>query len=236
MTGPATYASPMLAQERPITNLPRDVAGLRAECQRRKIETAGSKQDVSFPLQQSRSLYRPADSHQLLSRLQADELSQSRAFSTRPTPSTPSPSPARHFNASRTLKATHDTSTIDFCYLPQSALDPLETEETFRVPILPDSTAMSMASAAEEEAAPVMKAEISTMSADAVFLPMSELSDGHANDFDFHGMADKLAAGLRRVDLSKVGVEEQASMAKKIFGDMIDDVLKAVAGGAKGRA
>ncbi|KAK3055319.1 hypothetical protein LTR09_003872 [Extremus antarcticus] len=217
MTGPATYASPMLAQERPITNLPRDVAGLRAECQRRKIETAGSKQD-------------------LLSRLQADELSQSRAFSTRPTPSTPSPSPARHFNASRTLKATHDTSTIDFCYLPQSALDPLETEETFRVPILPDSTAMSMASAAEEEAAPVMKAEISTMSADAVFLPMSELSDGHANDFDFHGMADKLAAGLRRVDLSKVGVEEQASMAKKIFGDMIDDVLKAVAGGAKGRA
>jgi len=47
MTGPATYASPMLTTaERPVLNLPRDMAGLRAECRRRKIESAGSKQDV----------------------------------------------------------------------------------------------------------------------------------------------------------------------------------------------
>lgn len=46
MTGPATYASPVLTQERSVLNLPRDVAGLRAECKMRKIEVAGSKQDV----------------------------------------------------------------------------------------------------------------------------------------------------------------------------------------------
>jgi len=46
MTGPAAYASPVLASERPALSLPRDIVGLRAECKRRKIEAAGSKQDV----------------------------------------------------------------------------------------------------------------------------------------------------------------------------------------------
>lgn len=46
MTGPATYASPVLTKERPALNLPRDVAGLRAECKRRKIDATGTKQDV----------------------------------------------------------------------------------------------------------------------------------------------------------------------------------------------
>ena len=48
MTGPATYASPILNKERPALSLPRDIAGLRAECKRRKIDIVGSKQDVRF--------------------------------------------------------------------------------------------------------------------------------------------------------------------------------------------
>lgn len=47
MTGPATYASPVLTKaERPVLNLPRDIAGLRAECKRRKIDATGPKSDV----------------------------------------------------------------------------------------------------------------------------------------------------------------------------------------------
>lgn len=46
MTGPATYASPILTQERPVLNLPRDIASLRAECKKRKIEFSGNKQEV----------------------------------------------------------------------------------------------------------------------------------------------------------------------------------------------
>lgn len=46
MTGPATYASPVLHKERPVLNLPRDLAGLRAECKRRNIEPIGSKKEV----------------------------------------------------------------------------------------------------------------------------------------------------------------------------------------------
>lgn len=49
MTGPSEYASPLLTQERSALSLPRDIAGLRAECRRRKIEATGHKQDVSIP-------------------------------------------------------------------------------------------------------------------------------------------------------------------------------------------
>jgi len=48
MTGPATFPSPLLTSERPASNLPRDIAGLRAECKRRKLDFSGSMHDVSF--------------------------------------------------------------------------------------------------------------------------------------------------------------------------------------------
>lgn len=50
MTGPATFPSPLLTAERPASNLPRDIAGLRAECKRRKLDFSGGKQDVSILL------------------------------------------------------------------------------------------------------------------------------------------------------------------------------------------
>lgn len=68
----------------------------------------------------------------------------------------------------------------------------------------------------------VMKPEISTMSADAVFLPMSEMSDGHAMNIDFHAMADRVATNVRSL---KAPVEEQASLMKQIWNDMVDDML-----------
>lgn len=67
-----------------------------------------------------------------------------------------------------------------------------------------------------------MKPQISSMSADAVFLPMSDLSDGHSLNIDFHAMADRVAANLRRMS---VPVEEQASIMKQIWNDMVDDAL-----------
>lgn len=155
-----------------------------------------------------------------------DEHSHSRAFSSaseqpkRPSTTKPEPKPVRHFNTSRSLKAVNDSSTIDFAYLPTSAFEDSEAE-VFRVPILPNNftTKVNTPEAAE---APVMKPEISTMSADAVYLPMSDLSDGHAMNVDFHAMADKVALNLRRM---KVPVEEQASIMKQIWADMVDDML-----------
>ena len=125
----------------------------------------------------------------------------------------------RHFHRSRHLRAPNDSSTIDFAYLPET-MEP-EEPEVFRVPILPNNYSNTTNAAAEEEEA-VMKPEISTMSADAIFLPMADLSDGHAMNIDFHAMADRVAVNLRQM---KVPVEEQASMMKQIWADLVDDML-----------
>lgn len=169
-----------------------------------------------------------------MSRLNADELAHSRAFSTaaeqarRPSiVRSDAPKATRHFNTTRSLKAVNDSSTIDFAFFPTADVD--ADEEVFRVPILPNNFTNTSTIAAEPEETVVMKPEISTMSADAVFLPMSDLSDGHSLNIDFHAMADRVAANLRSM---KVPVEEQASVAKQIWNDMVDDILgvnKAVA-------
>ncbi|EME44623.1 hypothetical protein DOTSEDRAFT_72177 [Dothistroma septosporum NZE10] len=172
MTGPATYASPVLSRE-----LPRDMTSLRAE---------------------------PAEKRPVLAEQQKET------------------SRVRHFNTSRELKANHDTSTIDFAYLPDiMAPENIDVYSQVRVPILPTVDAQAV-SYAEPEETIVMKPEISVMSADAVYLPMSESTDGHAMNIDFHAMADRVAANLRRLS---VPAEEQASMMKQIWGDMVDDMM-----------
>ncbi|KAK3722657.1 hypothetical protein LTR37_002227 [Vermiconidia calcicola] len=213
MTGPATYVSPVLTKERSVLNLPRDIAGLRAECKRRKIEASGSKQD-------------------LITRLNADELTHSRAFATaatsnRPTASTTTPSTTRHFNTTRTLKAVNDTSTIDFAFLPQTSLQDA-IEEIITVPIIPTNyTNASNSNPTEDVVAPVMKAEVSTMSADTVFLPMAEMSDGHAQNIDFHAMAEGVGDVVKRVDevTLGMGVGERTGMMRRVLGDIADDLL-----------
>lgn len=127
--------------------------------------------------------------------------------------------PVRQFHDTRQLRARGDSSTIDFAYLPET-MEPPEPE-LYRVPILPDNYA-STSNAAPEDPTAVMKPEISTMSADAVFLPMADMSDGHAMNIDFHAMADRVAVNLRQM---KIAPEEQASMMKQIWSDLVDDML-----------
>jgi hypothetical protein len=93
--------------------------------------------------------YNKTNPPQLISRLSADEVTSSRAFSTaveqskRPTqPKTESTSnTVRHFNTSRTLKTVNDSSTIDFAFLPDFDPDNTAASSTLmmRVPITPDN-------------------------------------------------------------------------------------------------
>ncbi|KAF2117781.1 hypothetical protein BDV96DRAFT_570916 [Lophiotrema nucula] len=209
MTGPATFSS-LLTSERPAINLPRDVAGLRAECQKRKLPTSGSKAE-------------------LISRLSADEITNSRSFSTaiqdskRPIPEPASAgTPIRHFNTSRSLKAVRDSSTIDFAYIPD--FDP-DTNQSpvIRVPILPqtlpsEATKAHIAVDVEEES--VMLPSIVTVAADGTHIhapsAMSEVSDNNA--IDFQGMAARVADKFKPV-------EEQAGMVKSVWSGFLDDVL-----------
>jgi hypothetical protein len=205
------------------------------------------------------AVYRPLKLYltraKLISRLNAHELANSRAFSTaidqskRPSvASDTAPQTVRHFNTSRSLKAVNDSSTIDFAYLPNMAPDLIDDEGQVRVPIIPTnfSPPRTGAHAPEQEEVSwptesaqrnghtdclqiVHRPEISTMSLDAVYLPMSDLSDGHSLNIDFHAMADRVAANLRRM---KVPVEEQAGLMKQLWNDMVDDITGSKKAGA----
>ncbi|QIW97080.1 hypothetical protein AMS68_002598 [Peltaster fructicola] len=132
-------------------------------------------------------------------------------------------SETRQFTTSQQHQAARDTSTIDFFYFPDIDHDVDPAAQMMRVPILPDNynPPRTGAHAAEAEMV-VHKPEINAMSLDSVFLPMAELHDGHAMGVDFHAMADRVAANVRNL---KAPVEEQASMMKQLWNDMIDDML-----------
>lgn len=95
-----------------------------------------------------------------MSRLSADDLTHSRAFSTaimankRPGGEKPADEAkaVRHFNTSRALKANNDSSTIDFAYLPENIFDPENPEAAIRVPLLPDNFSPSRTGAHAPEA------------------------------------------------------------------------------------
>lgn len=129
----------------------------------------------------------------------------------------------RQFHMSQRLGASGDDSTIDFAYLPSAALE-VDEDDSLRVPILPNNYDTTENAPADIPAT-VMKPEISTMSADAVFLPMADMSDGHAMNIDFHAMADRVAANLKNV--KNVAPDAQASLIKQIWNDLVDDMIGA---------
>ncbi|KAF2266630.1 hypothetical protein CC78DRAFT_121603 [Lojkania enalia] len=209
MTGPATFSS-LVTSDRPGLNLPRDVAGLRAECQKRKLPTYGTKAE-------------------LIDRLSTHETTKSRAFSTAIHDSKrPIPGPAaagesvREFNTSRSLKAVNDSSTIDFAYLPDFDPDAGQSP-VIRVPILPETqpSEANKAYTAVEVEEPVMLPSIMTAAADGthIFSPsaMTEVSDN--NSVDFQGMAARVAERFGKP------VEEKAGMMKEVWNSLVDDIL-----------
>ncbi|KAG9632400.1 hypothetical protein KCU98_g16045, partial [Aureobasidium melanogenum] len=210
MTGPATFPSPLLTAERPVSNLPRDIAGLRAECKRRKLDYSGSM-------------------HDLMGRLSADDLTHSRAFTTavnsskRPSAEQQDEVKAvRHFNTSRALKAVNDSSTIDFAYFPD--FDPDNAEASaIRVPLLPNNFSPARTGAHSLEAADdmVMKPQINTMAADKIISNFSEVSDNNAMTIDFQGMAERIAAASQKA--AQAPIAEQTSILKQLWKGIVED-------------
>ncbi|KAJ8608232.1 hypothetical protein MRB53_039763 [Persea americana] len=129
----------------------------------------------------------------------------------------------RQFNTSSSLQASRDASTIDFFYFPAVQHEEDANADLIRVPIMPDNYDPPRTGAHAPEAEFVVhKPEINTMSLDSVYMPMAENHDGHGMGVDFHAVADRIASNLNKM---KVPVEEQASMMKQLWSDMVDDVL-----------
>lgn len=62
MTGPATYSNIITSRsERPAVNHPQSLAGLRYECQKLKLPTTGSKEEVRIAAASAHFLPRRLD-------------------------------------------------------------------------------------------------------------------------------------------------------------------------------
>ncbi|KAI9706259.1 MAG: hypothetical protein M1820_004834 [Bogoriella megaspora] len=209
MTGPSTFPSPMLTSERPAFSVPTDLAGMRAECQKRNLPMTGNRAE-------------------LRDRLAADELVKSRSFSTalnsgrRPSsssPSTDSSKSVRELNTSCSVKAVNDTSTVDFAYLPAFE-DGADRSASVRVPIGPD--AINKAQTFKDIDDEVHRPQISTSSADIHPQHLAEVHDNSAASVDYGRLAD--APAMKNSEL-KSKVENVETGFRAVWSGFLDDLL-----------
>lgn len=128
----------------------------------------------------------------------------------------------RHFNTSRSLKAVHDTSTIDFAYIPEFNGELQVEPEKLRVPILPwaePSAAVKQEFTEKEES--VMMPQIHTIAADGTHIhvpsAMSDMTD--SNQIDYKGMVEQATGTLSEP------LEKGSGMVRQIFTGLVDDIL-----------
>ncbi|KAF2840843.1 hypothetical protein M501DRAFT_990792 [Patellaria atrata CBS 101060] len=153
----------------------------------------------------------------------------------------PSPLPTRDFNTTRALKTPNDTSPIDFTYIP--SLDPSPPSSFLgRVPLLhtaaPNIT--NGYAATTEDAVEVMRPTISTTSSPSTHFSapsaMHEVHDNGAAEIDFQGLAERITQRLvGETGVGGVGTGEgevgEASVVRRVWNDMLDDVFGEKNGG-----
>ncbi|KAL9115401.1 MAG: hypothetical protein Q9227_000722 [Pyrenula ochraceoflavens] len=194
----------------------RSLADLRAECRNRGISSRGSAPELADRLSQHEAL-------------------QSRAFSiamrkigSEPKRPQAPPSP-RPFNTSRAAQAPHDSSPIDFAFLPASPRRTVTDYSQARVPILPDGYTTPSSVPVTEEAS-VMKPEIYTVSdpngtEKTGPSPTIEVTDNHAVEIDPFKITDaveKAKAGATRV---KEEVDKEKGVVRGIWEGFVEDVM-----------
>ncbi|KAI9829753.1 MAG: hypothetical protein M1819_005990 [Sarea resinae] len=228
ITGSTSTPSPWVTSTRGASYRPQSLSELKSECSKRSINAGGSKE-------------------QLVNRLITDDLARARGFSTavkqaskRPIPivAQPHPNPSRPFNTSRALKAVHDTSTMDFAYMPSmeaaGALD-----DAVRVPLLPDNffpqrdTGKNISTEAEPDA-PVPRAVIFTTSADSTHISspsaMTDVVDNGAITMDPFSLAEKVSlAAASQLSGATLSAEQakQPGAIKQVWSGFLDDLLGA---------
>ena len=128
------------------------------------------------------------------------------------------------------MKADHDSSTIDFAYMPQFELEEPSHPEILRIPLLPNNYSSPPDDRAAPEAiTPVIRPEISTVSADSTHIDspsaMSEVTDNHAIDLDPYNLTSKVTAAAAKM----TGVPEkelkEPGVIRELWTSILDDVF-----------
>lgn len=188
----------------------RSLADLRTECEKRNLRTGGNKAE-------------------LVDRLANHDHLQTRAFSIAMKRIDGQPfggSSTREFNTSRANKTVHDSSPVDFVYMPRG-FEAAPSNQMPRVPILPD--AYTHYEPASNPDTPPMKPQIYSLSDMGSDLqgasPMSDVVDNQSLDFDPFNLTQTVKQAAAPGDLASGQKESVGAAAKELWSGFLDDVL-----------
>jgi len=153
------------------------------------------------------------------------------------------PTPQRHFNTSRALKAVGDTSTIDFAFLPKLYEDSWGPEPAaIRVPILPDIESnhaeavlekypeLDAAAGGYQDTAghnTIMKPQISRVDESLGLSAMSDVHDGHhATEMSVEMLTTLTeTVGKSARQFADMVKDKDEGTIRKLWSGLLDDIL-----------
>lgn len=135
-------------------------------------------------------------------------------------------SSSRQFNTSRASKAVHDSSPVDFVYMPRG-LEAAANDRMPRVPILPDAYAHYGPPSNPDT--PPMKPQIYSVSELGSDLqgasPMSDVVDNQSLDFDPFNLTQTVRQASAPQDFKRSQKETVGAAVKELWSGLLDDVL-----------
>jgi len=193
------------------SSLPSKLSELKLECQKRQLESSGSKTE-------------------LINRLNAHDITRSHSTTTalhRPTVTTETQHAFRPlmqtFKTSASNHAARDSSTIDYFFLPQMPAEQASNPFTIRVPLLPDNYAPDrMAHALESLDAAIPPPEISIVSAHPETVIAAAMTEVVGN-FNMEESIEVLSRAAYHPP--KQVASKKESTLKGLMNDVLDDIF-----------
>lgn len=134
------------------------------------------------------------------------------------------------FHTTQFVRRVHDTSTIDYAYMPQFKLVEPPPPEVLRIPLLPDND--SPLRSDEDHGEPVesvIRPEISTVSADSTHIDspsaMSEVTDNHSIELDPYDLTSKVTAAAAKIAQVPAKNLKEPGLVTEIWNGFLDDLL-----------
>lgn len=138
--------------------------------------------------------------------------------------------PMHSFHTTQFAWRVHDTSTIDYAYMPQFQLAETSHPEVLRIPLLPDNySPLRNDEDHGESVESVIRPEISTVSADSTHIDspsaMSEVTDNHSMELDPYDLTSKVTAAAAKVTQVPEENLKEPGWVKEIWNGFLDDLL-----------
>ena len=137
----------------------------------------------------------------------------------------------RSLSTTQAQRASRDSSSIDFAYMPQHELRAPPQGDIIRVPILPHNT--TAARPAQEVIESVITPEIATVSASGTHIEspsaMSDVTDNHALELSPYDLTGKVAnaAAAAASNITGMSTErlKEPGVVQELWSGILDDIL-----------